>query len=232
MLGVNIVYGGSKMAIVKRGVISIDQDKCVGCGLCASACMQGAIYMENGKAHLADEEFCDGIGMCIPNCPTGAIIIEQKEVKEFDQTRANAKMRKDTEETGDVTKQYSSLAQWPVQIQLVSPNAPWLKDANLLICADCVPSAYANFHQELLKGKKMLQFCPKLDNGENYTQAIINVVNMNNIKTITIARMEVPCCGGTEHYVREASKFFNKEVPIRVITFSVEDGEPLDETNK
>ena len=212
------------MTIVKRGIISIDQDKCVGCGLCASACMQGAIKIIDGKAMLMDESFCDGIGMCLPNCPTGAIVIEKKEVKEFNKSVANAKMR-EAQDAHNI----STLKQWPVQIKLISPDAPWLKNANLLICADCVPTAYANFHSQLLKGKKLMQFCPKLDDGTDYAQAIANVVNTNDIKSITVAKMEVPCCNGTLNYVNEAAKLFEKEVPIRTITFSIENGEPLDE---
>ena len=171
-----------------RKIIKIDEEKCNGCGVCANACHEGAIEMIDGKAKLTREDYCDGLGDCLPGCPTGAITFEEREAPAYDQAAVLAAKK---------------LSQWPVQIKLVPVTAPYYEDANLLIAADCTAYAYGNFHADFIRKHITLIGCPKLDNVD-YTEKLTQIIANNNIKSVTIVRMEVPCCGGIEHAVKNA----------------------------
>ena len=200
-----------------RKIIHIDEEKCNGCGLCATACHEGAIGMVNGKAKLLREDFCDGLGDCLPACPTGAITFEEREALMYNEqavndakkktaaplacgcpgTMAKAITRKDAPvgETAAPTHNPSRLSQWPVQIKLVAPNAPYFDGAKLLVAADCSAFAYGNFHNDFIKDKVCIIGCPKLDMVD-YTEKLTAIIANNDIKSVTVVRMEVPCCGG------------------------------------
>ncbi len=230
-----------------RKIITIDQDKCVGCGLCTNACQEGAIGLVNGKAQLLRDDYCDGLGNCLPVCPTGAISFEEREAAAFDksaveqhkaskaapqtlacgcpgsQSRAFEKdtSAKQEQPAANAAPIESQLRQWPVQIKLIPVNAPYLDNADLLIAADCSAFAYGNFHEEFIKDKVTIIGCPKLDEGD-YTEKFTEILNLNNIKSITIARMEVPCCGGLENAVKTAMLNSGKIIPWKVVTISVD----------
>jgi NAD-dependent dihydropyrimidine dehydrogenase PreA subunit len=225
-----------------RNIIRIDEEKCNGCGLCAEACHEGAIAVIDGKARLLREDYCDGLGNCLPVCPTGAIAFEERDAKEYDEEAvkmnvfeksgktpppggcpgSNAKtIKRDIppaiEHTGVIQ---SRLAQWPVQIKLVPVNAPYLNNANLLVSADCGAYAYGNFHNDFMRNKILLVGCPKLDN-EDYSEKLTEIIKQNDIKSVTVIRMEVPCCGGIENAVVTALKNSDKMIPWRVIVLSI-----------
>ena len=228
-----------------RQIIKIDEDKCNGCGLCAKACHEGAIGMINGKAKLLRDDYCDGLGDCLPVCPTQAISFEKREAANYneDAVKANAAKKENNQpETlpcgcpgthsktirrGNIFKAedrcdlQSQLNQWPVQIKLVPVNASYFNGANLLVSADCVAYAYANFHSDYMKNKITIIGCPKLDEGD-YSEKLTAILKDNDIKSVTVARMEVPCCGGIENAVKNALKSCGKLVPWSVITFSTE----------
>jgi ferredoxin len=193
-----------------RKIISIDEEKCNGCGLCAAACHEGAIGIENNKAKLLRDDYCDGLGNCLPVCPTGAISFIEREAAGYNaaETRIPAVMQ-------------SQLGQWPVQIKLVPVNAPYFENASLLIAADCVAYAYANFHSDFMRNKITLIGCPKLDAGD-YSEKLTAILQTNSIKSIAIARMEVPCCAGIANAAIAALKASGKMIPWRVIIFSTE----------
>lgn len=194
-----------------RKIIKIDEEKCNGCGVCANACHEGAIEMIDGKAKLTREDYCDGLGDCLPGCPTGAITFEEREAPAYDQAAVLAAKK---------------LSQWPVQIKLVPVTAPYYEDANLLIAADCTAYAYGNFHADFIRKHITLIGCPKLDNVD-YTEKLTQIIANNNIKSVTIVRMEVPCCGGIEHAVKNALQESGKFFPWNVVTIST-DGRILD----
>lgn len=194
-----------------RKIIKIDEEKCSGCGVCANACHEGAIEMIDGKAKLTREDYCDGLGDCLPGCPTGAITFEEREAPAYDQAAVLAAKK---------------LSQWPVQIKLVPVTAPYYEDANLLIAADCTAYAYGNFHADFIRKHITLIGCPKLDNVD-YTEKLTQIIANNNIKSVTIVRMEVPCCGGIEHAVKNALQESGKFIPWNVVTIST-DGRILD----
>ena len=198
---------------MKRKIIHIDQQRCNGCGLCANACQEGAIAMVDGKARLIRDDYCDGLGNCLPHCPTGAITFVEREAAPFDEAAVKARMA-------------SQLRQWPVQIKLAPVNAPWLNGAHLLVAADCTAYAYGNFHQQFLKGRVCLIGCPKLD-GVDYTEKLTQILRENEVKSLTVVRMEVPCCGGLEHAAVTALKNSGKFLPWQVVTVSI-DGQILD----
>mgnify|MGYP005804864487 FL=1 len=187
-----------------RKIIKIDEEKCNGCGVCANACHEGAIEMIDGKAKLTREDYCDGLGDCLPGCPTGAITFEEREAPAYDQAAVLAAKK---------------LSQWPVQIKLVPVTAPYYEDANLLIAADCTAYAYGNFHDDFIRKHITLIGCPKLDNVD-YTEKLTQIIANNNIKSVTIVRMEVPCCGGIEHAVKNALQESGKFIPWNVMTIS------------
>lgn len=214
-----------------RRVIQIDEEKCNGCGICVTACHEGAIGMVDGKARLMRDDYCDGLGDCLPNCPTGAISFIEREAAAYDEAAVKANMeRKEThkaagreafqEEVSRETVQ-SQLQQWPCQIKLVPVNAPYFEDVKLLIAADCTAYAYANMHEEFMKGKITLIGCPKLDQID-YSEKLTQIIAENNIKSVTVLRMEVPCCGGLENAAVKALKNSGKFLPWQVATISID----------
>ena len=195
-----------------RKIIEINEEKCNGCGLCAKACHENAIGIVNGKAKLLRDDYCDGLGDCLPTCPTGAITFVEREAAAYDEAAVEANKRKKNR-------------QWPIQIQLTPVNAPYFDGADLLIAADCTAFAYANFAKEIQKGKITLIGCPKLD-PVDYSEKLTAILEQNDVKSVTIIRMEVPCCGGIQNAAVTAMKKSGKFIPWQVLTVSVE-GEVL-----
>ena len=193
-----------------RKIIHIDEEKCNGCGICATACHEGAIDIIEGKAKLVRENFCDGLGDCLPACPTGAITLEEREAPAYDEAAVMKAKQSDR-----------TLMNWPVQIKLAPVCAPYFDGADLLIAADCTAYAYADFHREILKDRVTLIGCPKLD-AIDYSTKLTEIVRNNNIRSVTIVRMEVPCCGGLEMAVVNALKASGKLIPWQVVTITVE----------
>ena len=205
-----------------RRIIEIDEDKCNGCGACAAACHEGAIGMVDGKAKLLRDDYCDGLGDCLPTCPTGAIRFVEREAAAYDEQA----VLENQKEAAPAGIQPSQLAQWPCQIKLVPVNAPYFQGAKLLIAADCTAYAYANVHQEFMRGKVTIIGCPKLDDVD-YSEKLTQILENNDIKSVTILRMEVPCCGGLEMAAKKALKESGKFIPWQVVTISI-DGKILD----
>ena len=205
-----------------RRIIEIDEDKCNGCGACAAACHEGAIGMVDGKAKLLRDDYCDGLGDCLPTCPTGAIRFVEREAAAYDEQAVLENQKK----AAPAGIQPSQLAQWPCQIKLVPVNAPYFQGAKLLIAADCTAYAYANVHQEFMRGKVTIIGCPKLDDVD-YSEKLTQILENNDIKSVTILRMEVPCCGGLEMAAKKALKESGKFIPWQVVTIWI-DGKILD----
>jgi NAD-dependent dihydropyrimidine dehydrogenase PreA subunit len=225
----------------KRKIIKIDEEKCNGCGECVPNCAEGALKIINGKARLVSDVFCDGLGACLGHCPQGAITIEERDAEAFDEKKtlkhkAHQKIgfsgcpgsrmidlgkKSASESPATGAKGQSELRQWPVQIMLVPPSAPYFNNSDLLIAADCVPFAYPDFHRELLKGKILLVGCPKLDDMEFYTEKLAQIVKMNSVKSITYAHMEVPCCYGLIGPIKEAIAASGKSIPYEDITIGI-----------
>jgi ferredoxin len=232
-----------------RQIIKIDKEKCNGCGLCVPACHEGAISLKDGKAVLLRDDYCDGLGNCLPVCPTGAISFENREAPEYNETEAKKNMaqentgvlpcgcpgtnvkaikREEAAQQLDAQTQTakSCLSQWPVQLGLVPVDAPYLENAKLLVSADCAAYAYGNFHNEFIKNRITLVGCPKLDEID-YSEKLTAILKSNNIKSVTVVRMEVPCCGGIENAVKAALKNSGKMIPWQIATIST-DGNLLD----
>ena len=208
-----------------RRIIQIDEEKCNGCGLCAAACHEGAIGMVDGKAKLLRDDYCDGLGDCLPQCPTGAIRFVEREAAPYDEQAVLENQRKKaaqstTEFPGCPGQRMRQLAQWPCQIKLVPVHAPYFNGAKLLIAADCTAYAYANVHQEFMRGKVTLIGCPKLDEGD-YSEKLTQIIAENEIQSVTILRMEVPCCGGLEMAAKKALQDSGKFIPWQVVTVSI-----------
>ena len=228
-----------------RKIIKIDEETCNGCGACAAACHEGAIEMVDGKAKLTREDYCDGLGDCLPACPVDAITFEEREAPAYDEaavlaakatksqtlpcgcpgTQAKA-IHRNEEPAACCAPQTSQLRQWPVQIKLVPVNAPWFDGAKLLVAADCTAYAYANFHQDFIKNHITLVGCPKLDSID-YAEKLTDILKHNDIRSVTVVRMEVPCCGGIENAVKKALQSSGKFIPWNVVTIST-DGRILD----
>ena len=229
-----------------RRIIQIDKEKCNGCGACAQACHEGAISMLDGKAKLMRDDYCDGLGDCLPACPTGAITFVEREAAAYDEQAVmenkKKKMQKEgmtlpcgcpgsqsrqikhaeeTREEAHCAAQESRLSQWPVQIKLVPVNAPYFDGAKLLIAADCTAYAYAAFHERFIRGHITLVGCPKLDSVD-YSEKLTEIIKENNIKSVTVVRMEVPCCGGLERAAITALKNSGKFIPWQVVTVTLD----------
>ena len=236
---------------MKRRIIEIDQEKCNGCGACAAACHEGAIGMVDGKAQLMRDDYCDGLGDCLPACPTGAISFVEREAVAYDEQAVLANKQKKMQQEGmrlhggcpgmrmktirrtepsgvesTPAAVQSRLSQWPVQIKLVPVNAPYFDGAKLLIAADWTAYAYAAFHERFIRGHITLVGCPKLD-GVDYSEKLAEIIRNNDIKSVTVVRMEVPCCGGLEHAAKTALQNSGKFIPWQVVTVST-DGNILD----
>lgn len=231
-----------------RQVIKIDEDKCNGCGVCVNACHEGAIELIDGKAKLTRDDYCDGLGNCLPTCPTGAITFEQREADEFNEAAVLKKNEKyiqpeklacgcpgtqmktiarNNEKSAICENEHqhdeitSQLRQWPCQIKLVPPNAPYFNNTDLLVAADCSAYAYGNFHNQFMKNKITIIGCPKLDNID-YAEKLTAILKLNNIKSITVVRMEVPCCGGIVSAVTDALRASGKMIPWQIVTISTD----------
>lgn len=224
-----------------RKIIKIDEEKCIGCGLCVDACHEGAIGMVDGKAKLLRDDYCDGLGDCLPACPTEAITFEEREAAAYDEEAVNKnKLQKvvqnmpcgcpgsqakqiqrepSPQATNEMPTIESQLLQWPVQIKLVPITAPYFENANLLIAADCTAFAYGDFHNKFIKNRITLIGCPKLDDGD-YSEKLTAIISNNNIKSVTVVRMQVPCCGGIENAVKTALQNSGKFIPWQVVTIS------------
>ena len=228
-----------------RKIIKIDEEKCNGCGACAAACHEGAIEMVNGKARLTREDYCDGLGDCLPACPVNAISFEEREAPAYDEAAvitskekksgplpcgcpgtASRRIEREASQNFAYSPITSQLSQWPVQIKLVPVNAPYFNGENLLVAADCTAYAYANFHNEFIRNRITLIGCPKLDEGD-YAEKLTEIIKNNDIKSVTVVRMEVPCCGGIENAVKRALMASGKFIPWRVVTVST-DGRLID----
>lgn len=209
---------------MKRKIIEIDENKCNGCGACATACHESAIQMINGKAKLIRDDYCDGLGDCLPACPTGAISFVEREAKAYDEAAVLAHKKKqsesDTANTSCTLEVPTHLYHWPVQIKLAPINAPQFDNANLLIAADCTAYAYGNFHDQFMKGRITLIGCPKLDNID-YSDKLTEIFKNNNIKSIEVVRMIVPCCGGMAMAVKTAIENSGKDIPLHITTLNL-----------
>ena len=202
-----------------RKIITIDKERCNGCGLCAKACHEGAIGIVNGKASLLREDYCDGLGDCLPACPMKAISFEERDVPAYNEEAVLA--NKEAKAKAPIAYQPSALANFPIQIKLMPVNAPYLHKAHLLIAADCTAYAYGNFHKEFMNNRITLIGCPKLD-AVDYTEKLTAIIKNNQIQSITVVRMEVPCCGGIEYAAKKALQMSGKLIPWQVITISTD----------
>jgi Pyruvate/2-oxoacid:ferredoxin oxidoreductase delta subunit len=232
-------------APVRRQIVVIDEEQCNGCGQCAAACAEGAIQVIEGKARLVKEEYCDGLGACLGECPQGAIRIEERVAGAFDQEATEEHLRRlgrspapahQHTPTGCPSAavhtfapaaaarpagQASALAQWPVQLHLVPPAAPYFQGADLLVTADCVPFAYADYHADLLAGKTVVVGCPKFDDAGFYVDKLAAIFSASDIRSVTVAIMEVPCCRGLVQVVRRALAQSGKDLPVQVVTITI-----------
>ena len=206
-----------------RKIITIDQEKCNGCGLCVRACHEGAIGLVEGRAKLLREDYCDGLGDCLPACPMNAISFEEREAAAYNEAAVLAAKRQKASAPGMVSKQLaqrgSQLQNFPIQLKLAPVNAPWFDGADLLIAADCTAYAYGDFHGQFMKGRVTLIGCPKLDGG-SYAEKLAQIFSANNIRSITVTRMTVPCCGGLPFAVKTALEVCGKEIPLHIVTIS------------
>jgi len=225
-----------------RNIIHIDEEKCNGCGQCVVDCAEAALQIVDGKARLIKEIYCDGLGACLGSCPTGALTIEQRESDPFDEEATEKHMEKakkkkeefcgcpgtrpvdfagksETLQTAAETK--PELTNWPVQLKLISTNAPYLNGADLLLAADCTAFSAVNFHSRFIKGKKLVIACPKLDDAQLYYEKLTEMFKLNSLKSITVVRMEVPCCGGLIYLTKEAVKASGKDIPVNEIVIGI-----------
>mgnify|MGYP001205206558 CR=1 FL=1 len=228
---------------VARKIVHIDEDKCNGCGECIPSCAEGALVIVSGKARLAAERYCDGLGACLGECPQGAITVEVRPAAEFDEEAVTEHLAErgrqevplacpsvaiahfaDLVPTMGSASEPSRLAHWPVQLTLVPPGAPFLKDADVVLAAHCVPFAHANFHRDFLGGHGLLIACPKLDDYRAHLTKLTEVLKKSDIKSLTVVHMEVPCCAGLTYMAREALKLSDRNIPFHDVTIAVKGG--------
>ncbi len=230
--------------MAKRNMVLIDEDKCTGCGQCVTGCHEGALQIVDGKAKLVSETYCDGLGACIGECPEGAITVEEREAAEFDQATVDEHLaaKKQSDEAGHVCPGSamkmirdkkkrtaggdggpvaSELAHWPVQLTLVPPSAPYLRDADVLLTADCVPFAMGDFHRKLLRDHIVLVACPKLDNAEAHTGKLTSILKESGLKSLTVVHMEVPCCFGLQQIAEKAVKQSGLNIPFNEVVIGI-----------
>ena len=230
-----------------RKIVHIDEEKCNGCGACIIACAEGALKIIDGKARLVSDIYCDGLGACLGKCPEGAITIEEREAEAFDEEAVKHHLAEEQKADASLPcgcpstavhefdrrggavshdahhqRQESRLANWPVQLRLVPPTAPFLQGADVLLAAHCVAFAHPNFHADLLDGHALLIACPKLDDFEGHLAKLTQVLKQSDIKSVTVAHMEVPCCSGLVHLARQAAKASGKDIPVDDVTIGVE----------
>ncbi len=229
-----------------RKIIKIDEEKCNGCGICVPACAEGALQIIDGKVKLISEKYCDGLGACLGECPQGAITIEERTAEEFDEesvelhleekkptleelpcgcSSATVTQLERQEATGvvpkEATDQQSMLGHWPVQLTLVPPTAPFLQGVDLVLAADCVPFAYAGFHQDFLRNHSLLVACPKLDDFQAHLKKLTDILSHSQVKSLTAVHMEVPCCFGLVHMAKQAIQLSGKDIPLKEVTVSI-----------
>jgi Fe-S-cluster-containing hydrogenase component 2 len=242
-----------ELQMAVRNVVKIDEEKCTGCGLCVTACAEGAIKIVNGKARLVSDSYCDGLGACLGHCPEDAITIEQREADDFDEQAVQAHLARpqgpepalvcpglamhqfesnEPKGTGPAPEDAghgaegahyppSQLSHWPVQLKLVAPTAPYFANADLLLAADCVPFAMGDFHQRFLQGRSIAVGCPKLDDAAFYIEKLAQILKLNDLRSLTVVHMEVPCCSGLTRVAREAVARSAKTMGFRDITISL-----------
>jgi ferredoxin len=208
---------GGELATVIRKIVNINENLCNGCGQCIPKCAEGALQIVNGKARIVSETYCDGLGACIGQCPQGAITVTERDAEEFDEKAtekhlAEEKMR---------TSQFLSEPQWPIKINLVPRQAPFFNQANLLIVADCAPVVYADLQKNLLPGKRILIGCPKFEDARSYAQKLQEILKLNDIATITVVHMEVPCCSGLKWAIDKALQTSGKHIPVKRYIMSI-----------
>jgi len=227
---------------VLRKIIRIDEEKCNGCGVCVPACAEGALEIVGGKAKLISDKYCDGLGACLGECPQGAITIEEREAEEFDEVAVKHHLDEEQHATGELpcgcpsatvveferqavggapvaaTYQPSMLNHWPVQLALVPPAAPFLQGADLVLAADCVPFAYAGFHQDFLRGHTLLVACPKLDDFQAHQRKLTDILRSSQVKSLSVVHMEVPCCSGLVHMAKQAMRLSGKDIHFEEVT--------------
>ena len=229
-----------------RKIVRIDEEKCNGCGVCVPACAEGALQIIDGKAKLISEVYCDGLGACLGECPQGAITIEERVAEEFDEEATKLHLKKENNATDELpcgcpsatvtqfgrpetkgigipeaTNQQSMLSHWPVQLTLVPPTAPFLQGADLVLAADCVPFAYAGFHQDFIKEHALLVACPKLDDFQAHLKKLTDILSQSSVKSLTVVHMEVPCCSGLVHMAKQALQLAGKDITLREVTIGI-----------
>ena len=228
-----------------RKMVKIDEEMCTGCGVCIPACAEGALQIVDGKARLVSDRYCDGLGACLGECPEGAIRIEEREAEQFDEVAVKHHLERPGHEretlpcgcpSASVTRlerrevgkgcpgsicQESKLENWPVQLTLVPPGAPFLQGADVVLAADCVPFAYAGFHQDFLRDHALLVACPKLDDFQAHLLKLTEIVRRSTVKSITVVRMEVPCCAGLTHIAEEAIRLSAKKIPLGEVVIGI-----------
>jgi len=237
---------------VIRKIVNIDESKCNGCGFCTDSCAEGALALVDGKARLVKDIFCDGLAACLKECPQGALTIVEREAEEFDEEAAKEHLQERTKENNKIAcgcpgsaihqfeaktdsdyvkgedRQESELTNWPVQLTLVPANAPFLKNSDILLLADCVPVSYPNLHLDFIKGHRVLVACPKLDDFEAHLAKLTDILENSGIKSLTVVHMEVPCCAGLTYMARKAIANSGLDVPLKEVTVGIK-GEIIDQ---